>query len=62
MNLDPLNPKRRIVGYGYEGGLSLDAGCRPGKHSSVGRRNHRRKLTKRQRAAGRRDTTQDFSL
>lgn len=55
MNTDPINPNRRIVGYGYEGGLDLDHGCRPAKHASVGRTNHKRKLTKRQRAAGRSD-------
>lgn len=55
MNLEPINPCRRIVGYGYEGGLSLDYGVRMTRHSSIGRTNQRRKLAKKQRMAGKRD-------
>jgi len=49
MNQAPISPGRRIVRYGYEGGLDLDHGYRPNKHASVSRSNQKRILSKRQR-------------
>lgn len=49
-NTTPISATRHIVGYGYEGGISLDYGCRPSRHKRLSRTNHRRKMIKRQRA------------